>query len=65
MQNGKATLENSLIFFLIKQMQQLYFLVFNQIYIYIYIYLHEKSAKDVIIHDLQNLKETKMPSSNG
>ena len=41
-QNGTATLENSFIIIIIKQIQQFYSLVFNQIVIYIYI--HEKSA---------------------
>ena len=43
-QNGTATLENSfiIIIIIIKQIQQFYSLVFNQIVIYIYI--HEKSA---------------------
>ena len=63
-QNGTATLENSFIIItiIIKQIQQFYSLVFNQIVIYISM---KNLPMDITIHDFQNLKEFKMSSNNG
>ena len=63
-QNGTATLENSfiIIIIIIKQIQQFYSLVFNQIVIYISM---KNLPMDITIHDFQNLKEFKMSSNNG
>ena len=63
-QNGTATLENSfiIIIIIIKQIQQFYSLVFNQIVIYISM---KNLPMDITIHDFQNLREFKMSSNNG